>query len=149
WLCIDKADGSANVLSNPVLRQLDQILAPYKTEPPRGIVIWSGKSNGFVMGADINEFTKIDNLDEAYALIRLGEQVLSSLDALHCPTVAAINGLALGGGFVRALACDYGLVLLTDKAIIGLAEVQWGIHPGFGGTVRSDLTGGVRATMKL
>ena len=149
WLCIDKADGSANVLSGPVLRQLNDILETYRNETPRGVVIYSGKPNGFIMGADINEFTKIDNADEAYALIRLGQQVLSTLEGLRCATVAAINGFALGGGFELALACDYRLVLQSDKPILGLPEVQLGIHPGFGGTVRAVRIGGVRAAMEL
>jgi 3-hydroxyacyl-CoA dehydrogenase / enoyl-CoA hydratase / 3-hydroxybutyryl-CoA epimerase len=149
WLCLDKADGSANVLSGPVLRQLNDIIEPYRSAPPRGIVIYSGKPNGFIMGADINEFTRIKDPDEAYELIRLGQQVLSSLEALRCTTVAAINGFALGGGFELALACDYRLVLQTDKAIIGLPEVQLGIHPGFGGTVRAVKVAGVRAAMGL
>jgi 3-hydroxyacyl-CoA dehydrogenase/enoyl-CoA hydratase/3-hydroxybutyryl-CoA epimerase len=149
WLGIDKADGSANVLSAPVLRELDDILEPYKAVPPRGIVIHSGKPNGFIMGADINEFTKIGNPDEAYNLIRLGQQVLGKLEALRCTTVAAINGFALGGGFELALACNYRLVLQTDKPILGLPEVQLGIHPGFGGTVRAVRIAGVRAAMEL
>jgi len=149
WLCIDKADGSANVLSTSVLRELNTIIEPYKSEPPRGIVIYSGKPNGFIMGADINEFTTIRDPGEAYNLIRLGQQVLSTLEALRCPTVAAINGFALGGGFELALACDYRLVLQTDKAILGLPEVQLGIHPGFGGTVRTVRIAGVRAAMGL
>jgi len=149
WLGLDKADGSANVLSAPVLRELNDILEPYKAEPPRGIVIHSGKPNGFIMGADINEFTKIDNPDEAYNLIRLGQQVLGKLEALRCTTVAAINGFALGGGFELALACNYRLVLQTDKPILGLPEVQLGIHPGFGGTVRAVRIAGVRAAMEL
>lgn len=149
WLCLDKADGSANVLSGPVLRQLNDIIEPYRDAPPRGIVIYSGKPNGFIMGADINEFVRIRNPDEAYELIRLGQQVLASLEALRCTTVAAINGFALGGGFELALACDYRLVLQTEKAIIGLPEVQLGIHPGFGGTVRTVRVAGVRAAMGL
>ena len=149
WLCLDKADGSANVLSGPVLRQLNDIIEPYRGAPPRGMVIYSGKPNGFIMGADINEFTRIKNPDEAYELIRLGQQVLASLEALRCTTVAAINGFALGGGFELALACDYRLVLQSDRAIIGLPEVQLGIHPGFGGTVRAVRIAGVRAAMGL
>ena len=78
WLCIDKADGSANVLSGPVLRELADIIEPFRTSPPSGIVIHSGKDNGFVMGADINEFTTIRTAEEAYNLIRLGQQVMDA-----------------------------------------------------------------------
>ena len=89
------------------------------------------------MGADINEFTKIENPEQAYDLIRLGQQVLDQLEALPCPTVAVINGFALGGGLELAMACDYRVALENDKRILGLPEVQLGLHPGFGGTVRA------------
>ena len=149
WLCIDKADGSANVLSRAVLEELAAVLQSYETTAPRGLVLHSGKENGFVMGADINEFTKLENPDQAYELIRLGQQVLDRLEALRCPTVAVINGFALGGGLELAMACSYRLAFDTDKPILGLPEVQLGIHPGFGGTVRSVRICGVRAAMQL
>jgi 3-hydroxyacyl-CoA dehydrogenase/enoyl-CoA hydratase/3-hydroxybutyryl-CoA epimerase len=149
WLCIDKADGGANVLSGDVLRELHQLIEPMAAQPPKGLVIHSGKSNGFVMGADINEFTTIDNPEQAYKLIRLGQQVLDQLEALPCPTVAAINGFALGGGLELAMACDYRIALETDKRILGLPEVQLGIHPGFGGTVRAVQIAGVRPAMQM
>jgi hypothetical protein len=79
WLCIDKADSSANVLSGPVLQELAAIIEPFRVAPPAGIVFHSGKQNGFVMGADINEFSTIKAPDEAYKLIRLGQQVRESM----------------------------------------------------------------------
>jgi 3-hydroxyacyl-CoA dehydrogenase/enoyl-CoA hydratase/3-hydroxybutyryl-CoA epimerase len=149
WLCIDKADGGANVLSGEVLTELHHLIEPLASQPPKGLVIHSGKSNGFVMGADINEFTTIENPEQAYELIRLGQQVLDKLEALPCPTVAAINGFALGGGLELAMACDYRVALETGKRILGLPEVQLGIHPGFGGTVRAVQIAGVRPAMQL
>jgi 3-hydroxyacyl-CoA dehydrogenase/enoyl-CoA hydratase/3-hydroxybutyryl-CoA epimerase len=149
WLCIDKADGGANVLSGDVLKELHSIIEPMQGQPPAGIVVHSGKSNGFVMGADINEFTKIENPQQAYELIRLGQQVLDRLEAMPCPTVAAINGFALGGGLELAMACDYRIALAGDKRTLGLPEVQLGIHPGFGGTVRAVRIAGVRPAMQL
>ena len=149
WLCIDKADGGANVLSGDVLEELHQLMEPMAKQTPKGVVIYSGKSNGFVMGADINEFTKIENPEQAYDLIRLGQQVLDQLEALPCATVAVINWFALGGGLELAMACDYRVALETDKRILGLPEVQLGIHPGFGGTVRAVQIAGVRPAMQL
>jgi 3-hydroxyacyl-CoA dehydrogenase/enoyl-CoA hydratase/3-hydroxybutyryl-CoA epimerase len=149
WLCIDKADSSANVLSGAVLRELAEIIEPFRATPPAGIVFHSGKQNGFIMGADINEFTTIKTPDEGYNLIRLGQQVMDAVAALPCPTVAAINGFALGGGLELALACNYRIAIRNDKPILGLPEVQLGIHPGFGGTVRAVRISGVRAAMQL
>ena len=149
WLCIDKADASANVLSGEVLRELVGMLALLERDPPRGLVLHSGKRSGFVMGADINEFTSVESADQAYELIRLGQQVFDRLEALRCPTVAVINGFTLGGGLELALACDYRLALHNKKPIIGLPEVLLGLHPGFGGTVRAVQIAGVRAAMQL
>lgn len=149
WLAIDKADGGANVLSGPVLQELDGIVGSVEDDPPKGVVIYSVKPSGFIMGADINEFTRIETPEQAYELVRLGQQVLDRLEALRCPTVAAIDGYALGGGLELAMACDYRIAVDSDRKTLGLPEVQLGIHPGFGGTVRAVRIAGVTAAMEL
>lgn len=149
WICLDKADSNANVLSETVLREFESVLSLAESNPPRGIVIYSGKPSGFVMGADINEFTTIQTAEQGYELIRIGQQLFDRLEALRCPTAAVFNGFALGGGLELALACTYRLALDNKKPIIGLPEVQLGLHPGFGGTVRSVRTAGVRAAMQV
>ena len=149
WLTLDKADTSANVLSSAVLRELQTILQQLAQAPPAGVVVLSGKKSGFIAGADINEFTGIGNADEGYGLIRSGQQVLDHLEALPCPTVAAIHGFALGGGLELALACRYRVAVADERLSLGLPEVQLGIHPGFGGTVRSVRLVGVRAAMEM
>ncbi|HZX24348.1 MAG TPA: 3-hydroxyacyl-CoA dehydrogenase NAD-binding domain-containing protein [Woeseiaceae bacterium] len=149
WLAADKADGGANVLSGPVLRELDAIIAGIEDDPPKGVVVYSVKPSGFIMGADINEFTRIETSEQAFELVRLGQQVLDRVEALRCPTVAVIDGYALGGGLELAMACDYRLAVDSDRKTIGLPEVQLGIHPGFGGTVRSVQIAGVTAAMEL
>ena len=149
WLCLDKAESNANVLSETVLREFESVLSGLEVNPPRGLVIYSGKPSGFVMGADINEFTSIETADQGYELIRIGQQLFDRLEALRCPTAAVFNGFALGGGLEMALACTYRLALDNKKPIIGLPEVQLGLHPGFGGTVRSVRIAGVRAAMQV
>ncbi len=149
WLKLDKADSGANVLSGDVLQELNDLIEQLESKLPRGVVVYSGKQSGFVMGADINEFTTIENTQQAYELIRLGQSVFDRLEALPCPTVAVINGFALGGGLELAIACDYRLALDSDKRILGFPEVQLGIHPGFGGTVRAVRIAGVRPAMAL
>ena len=136
-------------LSEAVLREFEHILGKLESAPPRGLVIHSGKASGFVMGADINEFTTIETADQGYELIRIGQQLFDRLEALRCPTAAVFNGFALGGGMELAMACTYRLALDTKKPIIGLPEVQLGLHPGFGGTVRSVRIAGVRAAMAM
>lgn len=149
WLCLDKAESSVNVLSAEVLQELDQIVAGLAGESVRGLAIYSAKSNGFIMGADITEFSSVTTEERAYEVVRLGQGVFDRLESLPCPTIAVINGFALGGGLELAMACDYRLALENDKPVIGLPEVQLGLHPGFGGTVRAIQIAGVRAGMAL
>ena len=149
WLCLDKADSSVNTLSKDVLLEFDGVIATLEKQPPRGLVIHSAKTSGFVMGADINEFITIETADQGYELIRLGQQLFDRLEALRCPTVAVLNGFALGGGLELAMACTYRIALENPKPVIGLPEVQLGLHPGFGGTVRSVRIAGVRAAMQV
>ena len=149
WLKFDKHDGGANVLSTPVLMELNEYLERFEKEMPTGVVLYSGKQSGFIMGADINEFTTIGDPNEAYELVKQGHALMHRVEALPCPTVAAIDGFCLGGGLELAMSCDYRVVVDTDKRILGLPEVQLGLHPGFGGTVRAVQIAGVRPAMQL
>jgi 3-hydroxyacyl-CoA dehydrogenase/enoyl-CoA hydratase/3-hydroxybutyryl-CoA epimerase len=149
FLTLDKAASSANTLSSDVLRELDACLAELERSAPRAVVVASGKTSGFVAGADIKEFTGLKTPEQAYELIRVGQVVHDRLAALPCATVAAINGFALGGGLELALACRYRVASESNKVSLGLPEVQLGIHPGFGGTVRTVRLIGVRAAMQL
>jgi 3-hydroxyacyl-CoA dehydrogenase/enoyl-CoA hydratase/3-hydroxybutyryl-CoA epimerase len=149
WLCLDKAEASANVLSSEVMLELDDILEPLEKNPPKGLVIYSGKPGSFVMGADIKEFVGIDSEDLAYELVTQGQRLFNRIEDLKCPTVAVINGVCLGGGLELVMACDYRVALASDKRILGLPEVKLGLHPGFGGTVRAVQICGVRAGMPI
>jgi len=149
WLDLDKPGTSANVLSRGVLLELGELLKTLAAEVPRAVILRSAKKSGFVAGADIKEFTGLKNATEAYELIRSGQGVLDRLAALPCPTVAAIHGFALGGGLELALACRYRVAVGDERLTLGLPEVQLGIHPGFGGTVRSVRLIGVRPAMEL
>jgi len=149
WLCLDRAETSANTLSTEVLSELNELVSELAEKPPKGIVLWSGKSNSFVMGADINEFTTIDTPERALELVRLGQELMNKVEQLPCPTVAVINGVCMGGGLELAMACDYRIVYAGDSKILGLPEVKLGLHPGFGGTVRAVQICGVREGMPL
>ena len=149
WLRIDKADSSANVLSTEVMTELDSVVDGLRNAAPRGLVMYSGKHNGFIMGADINEFTAVDTPELAYEVTRRGQQVFDKIEALACPTVVVINGFAMGGGLELAMAFDYRVALTRNKKILGLPEVKLGLHPGFGGTVRAVQICGVRPAMQL
>ncbi|HRP35882.1 MAG TPA: 3-hydroxyacyl-CoA dehydrogenase NAD-binding domain-containing protein [Gammaproteobacteria bacterium] len=149
WLCFDKADASTNVLSREVMVELNDQLAALEKKLPKAVVIHSGKKSGFIAGADIKEFTGLRDADEAYEMVRSGQHVLDRLEALNCPTIALINGFALGGGLELALACRYRIINDDPKTVIGLPEVKLGIHPGFGGTVRSIRLAGPLKAMDM
>src|SRR5690606_18675849 len=135
-LVLDKQDSSANTLSKDVLLELDAQLREIANERPRGVLILSAESSGCILGADVKEFEHITDAAEGARLATEGQIVLSRIEALPMPTVAVIDGFALGGGLELALACRYRVAALGYERNLGLPEVQLGIHPGFGGTVR-------------
>jgi len=149
WLRLDKADSKVNVLSSDVLLELDSFIDSISNTQPKGLVVYSGKSTGFIMGADISEFTSIDSPEQAYEVTRQGQQLFDKIEALNCPTVAALNGFAMGGGLELAMALDYRLALASKKRVLGLPEVKLGLHPGFGGTVRIVQICGVQQGMPI
>jgi 3-hydroxyacyl-CoA dehydrogenase/enoyl-CoA hydratase/3-hydroxybutyryl-CoA epimerase len=151
WLVCDTPDASANVLSAAVLRDLSSALTAVAAfDPPvTGLVLRSGKPNGFIAGADIKEFVQIDSPEAGFAVVRAGQAILQQLEDLPAPSVAALHGFALGGGLELALACTYRVAADDSTLSLGLPEVMLGIHPGFGGTVRAVRLVGVRAALDL
>src|SRR5262245_43409700 len=149
WLTIDRPGTSANALSGSMFAEFEPLLARFERDPPRAVILISGKKSGFVAGADIKEFTGLTDEASGYALIRRGQLAMDRLEALRCPTVAALHGFALGGGLELALACRYRVAVGDERLSLGLPEVQLGIHPGFGGTVRTVRLIGVRPAMEL
>ena len=146
WLTFDKADTGTNVLNTEVFDQLDQHLQSIAAESPRGLVILSGKTNGFIAGADITAFTSVKDTGQAMAFLRRGQEVFNRLEALPFPTVALIHGFCLGGGTELSLACRYRVTRDDPGTRMGLPEVKLGIHPGWGGSARMvPLIGGIKA----
>jgi 3-hydroxyacyl-CoA dehydrogenase / enoyl-CoA hydratase / 3-hydroxybutyryl-CoA epimerase len=148
WLTFDKPDASANALSRSVMTELNDRLAEVERLQPRGLVIVSAKS-GFVAGADISEFKEARSPVETVPSVRAAHGVMQRLEDLPFPTVAAINGYCLGGGLELALACRHRVCADDPKVTLGLPEVLLGIHPGFGGTVRTVRLVGVTTAMDL
>jgi len=137
WLVMDKADSKVNILSTEVMEELDHQLILAAQQHPKGLVIASAKSTGFIAGADVKAFARIRNKTSAKKLINRGHDIFNRIASLPFPTVAMIHGHCLGGGLELALACDYRVASDDLKTRLGLPEVQLGIFPGFGGTVRS------------
>jgi enoyl-CoA hydratase len=133
-----------NALNTATLEQLEKALASVATQPLlRGLIVTGAGEKAFVAGADIAEMVSL-TLAQSLAFGALGHRTFDALERLHCPTVAAVNGFALGGGCELALACD--LIYAAETAKFGLPEVSLGIIPGFGGTQRlTRLVGRARA----
>lgn len=135
-LTFDRADSSVNTLAREVLEELEQLVERIAIEKPKGVVVISGKTSGFVAGADIAEFKTYHERGTVFESIRYGQNVFQKLAELPCPTVAAIHGFCMGGGTELSLACRYRVASTDDSTRIGLPEVKLGIYPGWGGSVR-------------
>ncbi len=121
-----------NALNREVLTELRQVLQTVAAQLPRVLVV-TGAGRAFVAGADIASMANYTQA-EAADFSALGSGVFRALETLPMPTIAAVNGFALGGGCELALACD--LRLASTKAVFAQPEVGLGIPAGFGGTQR-------------
>ena len=101
----------------------------------KGVLVTSGK-DCFIVGADITEFGEAfkKSEEEIAAWVLEGNEIFNAVEDLPVPTLTAINGIALGGGFEMCLSTDFRV--MSEKAKVGLPEVKLGLMPGFGGTVR-------------
>ena len=131
WLTFDKQGESANTFSRQALEELRSSLRAVAAANPRGMIICSAK-DGFIAGADVEEFTRFKSPQEAMAFVKLGWDVFQELSELPFPTTAMVNGFCMGGGVELALACRYR-VALDDKARFALPEVMLGIMPAWHG----------------
>lgn len=130
------APGSVNKFDRQTVAELDEAtVAMASHDGIKAAIVRSGKS-AFIVGADITEFTAMFEQPEEEVLgwVANTSQVFDRFEDLPFPTIAAVNGFALGGGCEMALACDFRVVDTT--ASLGLPEVKLGLMPGFGGTVR-------------
>ena len=135
WLIFDKSGASANILSQDVLVELEDVLGKIESETAKGLVLRSAKPAGFIAGADVRELRDVKTAADMEARLTGGHAIIDRLDRLKLPTVAVIHGYCLGGGLEVALACDYRIAI--EDASLGFPEVLLGLHPGLGGTVRT------------
>jgi 3-hydroxyacyl-CoA dehydrogenase / enoyl-CoA hydratase / 3-hydroxybutyryl-CoA epimerase len=149
WLVFDKADASTNTLSAEALQEFRSILRELSNAPPRGLVIRSGKENGFIAGANIEEFEEVRTVDDAIAIVRRGWEIFNELAAMPFPTLALVRGFCLGGGLELALACRYRIVVDEPATRLGLPEVMLGIVPAWGGMRRLPRVAGSPAALDL
>ncbi|MFW5967667.1 MAG: enoyl-CoA hydratase/isomerase family protein [Persicimonas sp.] len=135
-----------NALNTQVIEELGEAVDELAGRDGLRALVVTGAGRAFVAGADIKQMNGFDE-DEANAFGQKGHEVMDALAALPFPTIAAVNGFALGGGLELALACD--LIYASDKAKLGLPEVGLGIIPGFGGTQRLGRTIGWHRAREL
>lgn len=122
-----------NALATAVLAELDQHVRAIEADRSCRAVILTGEGQYFSAGADLKEMATMD-LASAPAIVRRGHELFGRIADLRVPVVAAINGLALGGGLELALACD--LRVAGESAKLGAPEVNYGLMPAYGGTQR-------------
>ena len=122
-----------NALNSQVLTDLSKVFAELKTNPVGALIVTGAGEKSFVAGADIKEMESMTAAQANEFAIR-GQTLFSQLEAFPFPTIAAVNGFALGGGLELALACDW--IVASVKTKWGLPEVSLGLIPGYGGTQR-------------
>src|SRR5881396_1203593 len=123
-----------NALDAATLRELARAIRELRRDGGvHALVVTGAGDKAFSAGADIAAMAAMSAAD-GHAYSRLGHEVLARLEALAIPVVAAVNGVALGGGLELALACD--LIVASEKARLGQPEINLGLIPGFGGTQR-------------
>ncbi|NQV26988.1 MAG: enoyl-CoA hydratase/isomerase family protein [Rhodopirellula sp.] len=134
---IDRKDRPVSALSRSMMEELRELVQSIKSDSSiRGVLFQSGKPGVFIAGADITEFENLTDKAAAEEVSAFGQGVFQELENLKVPTVALISGACLGGGLEFALACRYRVASTHEKTKLGLPEVQLGLLPGWGGTVR-------------
>jgi enoyl-CoA hydratase/carnithine racemase len=146
WLTLDRPE-AANALSKALVAELRGALgALAREEELRAVVVTGAGDKAFCAGADLKE-RRAMSLDETRGFLDELGGVLGALEAFPRPVIAALNGVALGGGLELALCCD--LRVAADHAAVGLSEVKLGIIPGAGGTQRLARLCGVAAAKEM
>ena len=149
WLTLNDPAKKVNTLSSRLFEGFEAAVAQMEREQPKGLVIRSGKKDGFVAGADIEELKALSDPADVKTMLERGHKLCLRLTALPFPVVAAIHGAALGGGLELALSCHLRLATEHEKTKLGLPEVQLGLLPGLGGTQRLPRLIGVADALPL
>ena len=147
---IDVPGSPVNTLSPALAGEFEKVFARVNDDSLiQGIVLISGKPDGFIAGADIEQFPELKTAADAERIARLGQDLLNRLEKSRVPSVAAIHGACLGGGLELALACQYRICTDHPKTTLALPEVQLGLIPGMGGTQRLPKRVGLQAALDM
>jgi len=149
----DDPDRSVNVLSRPALQRLQDLVrilqGAAETGELRGVIFRSRKESSFIVGADLDAISGIDDPNDGATAARFGQEVFLDIERLPVPTLAAIHGTCMGGGLELALACRYRVASEHPDTRLAFPEVLLGILPAWGGTTRLPRRIGLRAALDL
>ncbi|HTK42836.1 MAG TPA: fatty acid oxidation complex subunit alpha FadJ [Gemmatimonadales bacterium] len=147
---LDRPDQPVNTLSADMVAEWEQLMEQLRAEDDvRAVVLISGKSDTFIAGADIDQFTRLGSKADAEALSAKGQEMMQRIEDFPKPIVAAIHGACLGGGYELALACHWRVATDSPKTQLGLPEIQLGVVPALGGCVRLPRLIGPRAALDI
>jgi enoyl-CoA hydratase len=137
-------ESKLNALNHETLAELKEtIQSVHDDKEVRGVILTGAGEKAFVAGADISEFTELNELN-ARKFAEEGQEIFDLIEKCHSPVIAVVNGFALGGGCELAMACHMRVAVQSAK--FGQPEVNLGIIPGYGGTQRlTQLIGKGRA----
>jgi 3-hydroxyacyl-CoA dehydrogenase / enoyl-CoA hydratase / 3-hydroxybutyryl-CoA epimerase len=148
-LTLGQTQESAIALSERRLKELSTVFSQLHQQPPIGLIIQGNRPEMFTVGVDLFAIRHLTDPQEGVRLAQLGQHVFDLLATLPCPTVAAISGPCVGGGFEMALACKIRLCSDHRSTLIGLPEIKLGIIPGFGGCQRLPRLIGVTKALDI
>lgn len=146
----DLPGAPVNVLGTAAAEAFGALLDRLERDPDvRACVLFSGKQDGWIAGADIEQFLHVRTAADAEALSRQGQAIADRVERGRVPVVAAVHGACLGGGLELALACAWRVASEHPKTTFALPEVQLGLIPGMGGTQRLPKRVGLQAALDL
>ena len=141
WALMDREGERVNSMGRRLTEELGEIVKWAETAAIhgeiKGLVLMSAKATGFLVGADIREFSRFATEQQVKEVVKETLGLLDRIEKLPIPVVAAIHGFCLGGGLELALACHYRIADREESTRLGFPEVKLGIFPGLNGTVRS------------
>ncbi len=148
-ITINSNDRDLNVLSEPLLRELDSEVDKASHESINGLILISGKNDSFIAGADITQISSFKTAEDGKLGALELQGIFNKIERLKYPTVAAINGACLGGGLELSLACDWRIATDSPKTKLALPEILLGLLPGAGGTQRLPRLIGIPSALDM
>lgn len=149
-LVMDVPGEPMNTLKDNFVDTFDAVFSEVESDPDvKAVVLASGKKDSFIAGANIDMLNAVETLDDGIRMSKAGHQAMARIENFPKPVVAAIHGVALGGGLEVALSCHARIATDSSKTRLGLPESQLGLLPGAGGTQRLPRLVGVQPALDM